>query len=316
MLERNRKVVVPAANGGEPCEELEEETACEIQSCDVDCELSQWSPWGTCTKACDGGTQKRMKTILQPANGEGKCWEEDDDERVEWKDCNTYGCQEMLAKEGRETLFCNSEVDVVIVMDGSGSLGPRGWKASTKVAEKLVKALNGTAKVAFELFSGPNNWNSYKKCTGRSKASAGPPDMEKDCGVQWVSHFTDKVDELASKVEYGTLVWPRSTTLTSAALGQAEAEVLTGREEANSIVIVITDGRPMSQKNTKAAAKKLQEKAKVIWVPVGRNAPRSLIKKMAQKPWQDHVISIRDFKDLDDAETLNRIITSTCPIVG
>lgn len=315
MLERNRRVVIPAAHGGEPCEEMEEESACDIQSCDVDCELSAWSSWGTCTKACDGGTQRRMKTIQQPAHGAGACWEEDDDKRLEFKDCNTYSCQDMLVQEGRETLYCNSEVDVVIVLDGSASLRSRGWEMSTEIGEKLVRALNGTANVAFEVFSGPNNWNSYKMCTGKSR---GTPNMETDCGITWVSHFKDNmpVEELATKVEHGTLTWPRSTTLTSAALGQAEAEIITGREEVNSVVIVITDGWPMSQKNTKEAAKKLQKKAKVVWVPVGRYAPRRLIKKMAQKPWQDHVISVEAFSDLQMPETLNRIITSTCPVVG
>jgi len=199
-------------------------------------------------------------------------------------------------------------------MDGSASLGADGWRHSTETASKLVRALNGSAQVAFLLFSGPAGWDTYQRCTGDTNGTA--VDLDKDCGIQWVSHFTNDTETLAEQVSHSNLDWPRGTTLTSVALGQAESELVKGRESANSVVIVITDGYPMSVENTKAAAKKLQEKAKVVWVPVGFDAPLGLIEEMASKPEKDHVISVFQFELLSVPKTLNDIITSTCPIVA
>jgi len=312
VIERSRTVKVEAAHGGEPCEALEEENACNIQSCDVDCELSEWSTWSGCSKACNGGTQRKMRTIATEKQADGKCWGPQSKKRLRFKDCNTFSCQTLLP-EGRDTLYCNSKVDVVIVMDGSASLGADGWSNSTALASKLVAALNGSAQVAFELFSGPDNRDSYKRCVGKK---AGPVDMEKDCGMHWVSHFTSDVEKLSEDVSHEKLEWPEATTLTSVALGQAEAELIQGREDANSVVIVITDGYPQSPKRTKAAAKKLQEKAKVIWVPVGNSAPYDLIAKWASSPPQDHIVNVLDFEDMPKPKTINDIITSACPIVA
>merc|ERR1719188_1125337 len=100
--------------------------------------------------------------------------------------------------------------------------------------------------------------------------------------MEWISHWTNDTETLASNV--GRATFPRKTTLTSFALGLAESELVKGRPSANSVVIVITDGKPMSLRNTRAAAKKVQEKAKLIWVPVGDGAPRKLIKELASKP--------------------------------
>merc|ERR1719461_1771226 len=120
--------------------------------------------------------------------------------------------------------------------------------------------------------------------------------MKEDCGIDWVRHFTSTTDEiktLATEVaDYTDKNWMKSTTLTSVALGQADDELYYGREDANSVVIAITDGWPMSPRNTKMAAKKLQEHAKVVWVPVTRSAPVKLIEKMASLPAEDHVIEI------------------------
>merc|ERR1719410_2601357 len=101
-------------------------------------------------------------------------------------------------------------------------------------------------------------WDNYQKCTGDTKGTT--LDIDADCGVQWDSHWTNDTEDLATKVSHSVLEWPRQTTLTSFALGQAESELVKGRGDANSVVIVITDGKPLSQANTEAAAKKLQEK--------------------------------------------------------
>merc|ERR1719343_902942 len=123
----------------------------------------------------------------------------------------------------------------------------------------------------------------------------------KECGIEWVSHFTNDTEGLAARLNStggDRINFPRESTLTSVALGQAESELTKGREDANSVVIVITDGRPMSEQNTKAAAKRVQEKAKIVWVPVSSSAPLDLIAEMAGLPKDENVVKVSTFKTL------------------
>merc|ERR550525_141380 len=113
VIERTRPVTVEPENGGNPCDETEDTLACNIQSCDVDCVLSDWSEWTGCSKACGGGSQKRTRAISTEAHGSGRCWEPTEGERLAFKSCNTLLCTALLP-EGRETLHCSSKVDVVV----------------------------------------------------------------------------------------------------------------------------------------------------------------------------------------------------------
>lgn len=55
---------------GEACPLLMEEISCNTDPCVLNCEVSNWSKWSTCTASCGGGTTSRSRTILvHPANG-------------------------------------------------------------------------------------------------------------------------------------------------------------------------------------------------------------------------------------------------------
>jgi len=316
VMERVRNVKVDPEHGGTPCEETEEEQACGMASCDEDCKLSEWSQWSTCSKACDGGSFRRTKEIVQPLRGNGQCWEADDEEkRLEFEPCNEFDCSKLLP-ENRSVLECQSKVDLIILLDGSGSLGDYGWQQNKEMASKLISSLEGGSefvKVSLQVFSGPKTWDDYEKCTDELPAGE-TLDLKQDCGIEWVSHYTTDTGTLA--LEVLQLPFPAATTLTSVALGQAESELVNGRDDANAVVVVITDGKPMNQVSTKDAAEQLQEKARMIWVPVGGDAPEELIQEVASKPLKDHIISIASFQQMDKPEFLNKILSSACPIVG
>lgn len=71
---RNRTVITNAANGGKACDALIVYQDCNIQPCPVDCKLSTWSPWSTCSAACGDGLQVRSATVVTPsANGGKSC---------------------------------------------------------------------------------------------------------------------------------------------------------------------------------------------------------------------------------------------------
>merc|ERR1719230_21285 len=125
VQQRLREVKQAMRHNGKPCGATSEARSCHAEGCEVDCELYDWTKWGTCSKDCDGGTQKREKFVKTPALGAGKCAEKWSPERLEYKPCNEHRC--MTAEE--KAMACNNTLDVVILMDGSGSMGQRGWDA-------------------------------------------------------------------------------------------------------------------------------------------------------------------------------------------
>jgi len=318
VMERARNTKVEPAFGGRPCESTEEEEPCGMAACDADCELADWTPWSTCSKACGGGSMRRTKEMVERSRGNGECPEPTSQGRLSFMGCNDLDCRMLLMEMGSRSpiLTCKSKVDMIILLDGSGSLGEYGWQQSKLMASRLVENLEGkddTVRVSFQVFSGPKTWDAYVKCTGELPVGQ-QIDMKEDCGIQWVVHnYTDMAD-LSQKLD--NLEFPAATTLTSVALGQAEAELVYGREDAQTVVIVITDGKPMNQGSTIDAARQLQEKARVIWVPVGGAAPEMLIQQVASKPFSDHIVKISSFSQMSSDEFLNKIISDACPVVG
>merc|ERR550514_926906 len=184
------------------------------------------------------------------------------------------------------TLMCKEELDVVFLIDGSGSLGKTGWKAEIKAAKLFVDAFSGTgakAKMSVILYSGPRIWSGVRLCTGKSGKKV---DMAKVCKVKMITHFTDNMKKVKELIT--GLTWPKGSTLTSLALTTAKAELALGRKDSKSIVVVITDGRPLSYRNTWIASRNLRKAARLVWVPVTKYAPLKYIKYWATRRWQEN----------------------------
>jgi len=315
VRERSRTVTTDMENGGTPCDSTENAEACNLQSCDADCVPDDWTAWSACPKSCNKGHQDRTRGILVPARGTGTCPPPGSEFRRQFKKCNDFSCDEIMANA--TTLKCVSMVDIIILMDGSGSLRTLGWKQTLNLSRSLVQNMEGgsnSVKVAVQLFSGPKTWPDYALCTGETQMPTGETiNLKETCGISWVSHFTDDLTALDTTMEQ--LEWPASSTLTSVALGEAASEMMNGRKNASTVVIVITDGKPMSQTNTIAAAQKLSETAKILWIPIGANAPIDLINDLAEEPKDDHIIRVTDFADLSSPDTVNAILVDACPIV-
>jgi len=313
VMTRLREVTRQMKNNGKPCGETAQTVACNIQSCESDCDLSEWTTWGKCSKACDGGTRKRQKYVKNQAKGQGSCpglWES---QRLQYEECNHHRC-EVPANSKAKTLTCKANLDVVLVLDGSGSLGQQGWLASKKAAQTFVSAFEGKdteARVSVILFSGPSNWDGVKKCWYQSTKDL---DIEKTCKVEVVEHFTSDMPALKTKIE--NLQWPKGTTLTSVALGIAKSELDGGRKDAKGVVVVITDGRPMSFRRTAWAAHFVRKTARLIWVPVTKFAPLKKIRSWATRRWEENVIPVSDFGELEKPNVVSRVIADLCPASG
>jgi hypothetical protein len=248
----------------------------------------------------------RDKAVVETALGDGKC--PSTQERLEYQPCNDRRC--------RGNITCESPLDVVMLLDGSGSLGRNGWKKSKEAAEMFVHAMHGGeehVKVSVILFSGPRTWRNYYRCTGAS-SRGGAPDLKKDCGIDIVQHLTSDMDAAAQVIK--DLKWPAKTTLTSQALLTAQTELSLGRKEANSVVIVITDGRPLNRRRTTKVSREVRKSARLMWVPVTRNVPMRAVRKWASRPAKENVIKVNDFEALSDPETITEIIADMCPKIG
>lgn len=304
-MQRSRSVVVEPQHGGEPCGETSETSGCNIQSCDRPCVLGKFTKWSPCSKACGGGFQRSIRRVRRKAGGQGFCPKPYSRLRIKFKKCNTHECKPTGA-----VLQCQAKLDVILLLDGSGSLGSRGWAATKKAGKMLVEAFKGgDSQVGVILFSGPKTGGNLVKCF-RGQGSM------KDCGIEWVEHYqhgASKLDALTSKIE--GLAWPAATTFTSMALAAAEGDLRNGRSDAASLVIVVTDGRPMSSRNTYQAAASLRKKARLMWVAVGRNVPVKQMKFWASKPARDNVVKIQDFDGLQNPAVISDIISDACPKV-
>ncbi len=139
--------------------------------------------------------------------GAGKCAGKWDPERLQFKKCNMKRCK---VPAGQEVMGCNQTLDILFLIDGSGSLGKSGWKAEIKAANTFVDAFSGTgakANMAVILYSGPRTWGGVRKCFAKNGKKV---DMEKTCKIKTVTHFTNnmkKVKGLFAGVS-DSLLWP------------------------------------------------------------------------------------------------------------
>jgi len=309
VSQRLREVMVPMAHGGKPCGQTSQTKACNNQACEKDCELGSWTKWSPCSKDCDGGSRKRTKFVKVPAEGQGKCpgkWSAD---RLEYKECNMQKCG--LAASSA-TLTCDEELDVVFLLDGSGSLGQKGWDAEIKAAETFVDSFSGTgakAQMAVILYSGPRTWSGVYQCFGRNSRNV---DMEGTCKIKSVNHFSNKMSDIKTNIK--ALKWPQGSTLTSLALLAAKSELSLGRKSAKSIVVVITDGRPLSYRATYYAARAVRKSARLVWVPVTRYAPLWFIKHLATRRWQENIVQVKTFDDLEHPDVVSHVVANICPM--
>jgi hypothetical protein len=223
------------------------------------------------------------------------------------------------------TLLCDAEVDVVVLLDGSGSLGQKGWDATVEMGKKLTGAFNNAkitnkrAQVAVQLFGGPKTWGQFYRCAHNQWVNNQVQvNMETDCGITWVTpqsstnggRFTE--DTAGAATAIASLTWPKSSTFTSMALMQAYAQLPLGRRGVQKVVVVVTDGIPISTWLTERAASMVKGHARLIWVPVTPWAPQKDLERWATAPSSQNVIRVEDFNALKKDELVDEIIRDVC----
>jgi len=309
VQQRLRVVTRAAKYEGTPCPATSETRQCNPQSCEKDCVLSKWSKWSSCSKRCDGGTRKRRKWVVERAEGEGKCAGPWDSSRLQYERCAMHRCP--VFKNG--VIECSAQLDVIMLLDSSGSLRKSGWNAELMAANNFLLSFDGNSgakkpktQLSVISYSGPFTWRGVRKCTRSSRRM----DLRK-CKIQMVTHFTEDIKKVRQLVN--GLPFMRGGTLTSLALSMAKEEFKLGRKNAKSVALVFTDGRPLYYGKTRLAAREVRKVARLMWVPITRRVPLAYIKALATRRWQENMVLAPSYRQLQSKTLINHIVADMCP---
>lgn len=142
---RLREMISKAKNGGTQCPAAEERQACGVGSCDVNCELHDWSGWSDCSKACrveqdlPAGRQLRRRAVSSPAVGAGTCPRKNSRARLEARKCGDEAC---------DFVSCDAALDVILLLQGSD-----GANLSAQLALAEVLLANSTEQVRYGIIA-------------------------------------------------------------------------------------------------------------------------------------------------------------------
>mmetsp|Transcript_92515 Transcript_92515/g.267097 ORF Transcript_92515/g.267097 Transcript_92515/m.267097 type:complete len:908 (+) Transcript_92515:2-2725(+) len=85
-----RSVLQKPSQFGAACPPLARIVPCNQVQCPVNCKMSEWSTWSSCTRACDGGIRQRTRNVLtEPRHGGDAC-----DAATETQPCHSEACSQ------------------------------------------------------------------------------------------------------------------------------------------------------------------------------------------------------------------------------
>jgi hypothetical protein len=284
MQQRSRNVLVKPDNGGEACGPASDAQTCNVQSCDIDCVLSEWTVWGPCSRACNSGVQERAKTEISPAEGNGKCLHHKDAERFEQQTCNTLECP--------PNPICVATQDVVLAVDVSGSLKQSGFDTMMEFVKDLTSLYT----------------------LGVNETQIGVLEYSKEGRI--VSPLQNSMEELAPMLD--KISFQRGVTDMAQGLSLAKTILMEGRKEASSVVILLTDGKPSFKFATTNAATELREMGvRLVIVPIFLYGDPAFMEELASDPPEDNVIKIGGLEVLanDTLGEAKKIMTGTCAML-
>jgi len=284
VQQRSRNVVTKPDNGGEACGPGSDTQTCNVQSCDVDCVLSEWTVWGPCSRACTTGTQERAKTEISPLEANGKCAHHKDASRFEQQTCNPLECP--------PEPMCVAMQDVVLAVDVSGSLKQTGFDTMMLFVKDLVSLYT----------------------LGVNETQLGVLEYSKTGEI--VAPLQSSMDELLPMLD--KINFQRGVTDMAQGLSLAKTILMEGRKDASSVVILLTDAKPSFKFATTKAATELREMGvRLVIVPIFQYGDASFMEELASDPPEDNVISIGGLEMLanDTIGEAKKIMTGTCAML-
>jgi len=295
---KTRAVLTKPKNGGSECDTTLEERSCHTGSCDRDCTLTEWSAWEPCSMACGGGLQKRVRDVVVPIRANGKCPKKDHPDRLERQACNTQACQ------GDE--ICIAHQDLVIAVDASGLLKQEGFEVLRYFAYNLTGRYQSMyygveeMRIGVVLFgNGVYGWTGIVSEAIEAQAITSDLDAVRTAiqGLTWQRGF-DNVMQMFQKAD--------------------QMFVEQGREDAQSAVLVLTDGKYTSAFRTSEKVRQLKDKnIQIFMAPVASFESDNLkvVKGWASSPWETNYERIPGLEALQNNEDAyaQELLVKFCP---
>merc|ERR1719335_860804 len=297
---RTRPNLAKPQNNGAACESAQEMRGCNTGSCVRDCELKEdWSPFGPCSQMCNGGEQEQHKAVKVKARAGGKCPKPKSPKRFRKRKCNVQPCK------GDEQ--CIAKVDLVIAVDGSGSITDKGFGTLRDFTQQVVGRFSGRAygvnamQVGVVLFGNGRVNEDGTISDGRV-----------------ISSLSSNMKEVQSAI--GSMTWKKGFTNLAQAFSTAQRLLgEKGRKHATSAIMILTDGKPSFKVQTWQAAKKVRKNGVVVNI-VSVNAfptkpDRRFMRKLASDPWRSNFVAIPGLTKLKRQvdKYITRVLVQTCP---
>jgi len=295
---RTRGILVKPKNGGMSCNTAQEAAPCNTGSCDRNCRLRKWSKWSPCSVACGGGFSERWRRVTIPIRGNGRCPKRKSKIRYGIRKCNTHECS------GDEV--CIAKQDLVLAIDGSGSLRETGWKILKDFAAGLMDKYKGEYYGYEDVRIGIAQFGNGEILDDGTISDA--------LLIQPLSSDIAKVKKAVEGLEY-----KKGFTNMAQAFDLAEKMfLLGGRKKAMSAVLTLTDGKPSFFFQTNEKVLQLKDKhVKLFFAPVTEFVGEELkvMKKWASKPWETNLVHVPGLAPLkaDSALFRQKMIVKFCP---
>merc|ERR1719282_43504 len=294
---KTRSILTKPKNGGTECDATLEERPCNTGSCDRDCTLMPWTAWEPCSMACGGGIQERHRKVDIPIRANGKCPDAKHPDRFEMQQCNTQDCV------GDE--ICIARQDLVIALDGSGSVKQEGFDYIKKFALNLTSKYQSTYYGVEDMRIGLVLFGNGEYFDNGTVAAA----IE-------VVEITSDLDSVSTAIE--GLQWQRGFTNMMQALTAAENMFADGRDDAQSAVMVISDGKWTNAYRTTMKATAMKDKGvQIFMAPVAEHMTPNLkvLRGWASQPWETNFERIPGLDTLvnNEPEFAQRLLVKFCP---
>lgn len=300
-MSRHRNIAKMNYFGGAECEETDAVETCNADPCDQDCQLSEWSSWGGCSRQClwrkhvPAGHMYRHRHVIQKALGEGQCAKHNSRERLESQTCNDFVCP----TSGK----CVAAQDLVLVLDGSGSVLNRlNPGLNFDMIKSFAKGMIGKSVLMGEKeVSGPNASDvgmRYSIVTYGSETKVVAPLM------------AERADLLK---QIQDAKFPSGETRTGEALITASRVLRFSGASRKGTVLLVTDALPKSRPAALAGAQKVKDLgAQLVVVAVRKAIQRTEeLCMMASAPCADNLLLVDSWSSLD--QQLPRFLVAACP---
>lgn len=289
---RSRRIVQEARYGGLPAGESMQEHLCNPYPCDQDCVVSEWSAWSNCTKACSGGHSTRVRHVLRQALGNGGCPAEDTPQRRQATVCNRQPCR------AAPPLQCGSPLDLVFVLDASGSMGAAGFDA----AKRFIQA--AAARTLF------GDGDTFRGIPPQARLGA----VQFGSSATVLQELTPEHRDFAAGL--GRALWQRTATNTGEAVATAADMLERGRRAgAQPVIAVVTDGMPLSSYIMSMEADRLRSRrgVRLVFVLVDPGLSRKPFRLWASWPKADNLLQVNSFDAFAEEGTVTALLATLCP---